>query len=226
MTRRAASDRAGLLTIVMVAGLAACAVGLVVAVATDSPVAAQRGGAVAVALTFAMLFLGRDTAERTIEAELPAGLPGIDAEARPVRPETAALAAEAALGRVRDALAAAPDPIPSGGDLDGPMRALRTAERLADLVDPAIGAPPAARTDIAAAKAVLTGRLGPQGTALQEQRLMILEVRDQADVTRSALAALLDWQAQEKWRLALPSVAGTLMAGFGDAIARFFGAGP
>lgn len=217
------SDRARLLTLVVGFGLAACVIGLVAAVAWNAPVMAQRGGAVAVALTFAMLFLGRATPERALETDPPAGLPGIDAEARPVSPATASRAAEAALDRVRNALAAG-----SGPDaMRGPLRTLHVAERLCDLSElekPADPRTRAARGGVATARALIADRLGADAAERLETLTALDVLRDRSDATRAALTALLDWQNREKWRLALLSVAGTLMAGFGDALARALGA--
>ena len=121
-------DGTGKLRAAMLAAIALSVGGVVFAVLFGCASDGGRGGAIAVALTFFMLFMGRSTAEHALEAPLPkTGDNSLDANAE--------------LARIR-----------------------------------------------------------------------------------GAVAAMLDWSNKEKFYLTISSVVGTLAWGFGDVVAKAFGA--
>ena len=129
------TDGTGWLMFTTLVALAACVAGIIYACTKGHAVDATRGGAVAIALTFVMLFLGRGTAEEVLTFS-------------------------------------------------------------------------ATESD-------------PAEATLQEQ---LNSTRRDGVAVRAALASLLDWHRKEKIYLTITSLAGTLTSGFGDCIARCFGA--
>lgn len=68
-------DGTGKLRLTMIAAILLSVAGIVYAVRWGTAVDGGRGGAVAVALTFFMLFMGRGTAEDALDAEFPERTP-------------------------------------------------------------------------------------------------------------------------------------------------------
>ncbi len=90
--REGASAGTGKLIAVMLGSLALSAGGVVYAIGTGVATDGQRGGALAVALTFFMLFAGRGTPEEALETEPPANLAASERPAFEIARLRAALA--------------------------------------------------------------------------------------------------------------------------------------
>lgn len=72
------SDGTGKLLLVMIGSVALSAAGVVYAVCCGVAADGGRGGALAVALTFYMLFVGRGTPKSALEVEIPVTAPSVE----------------------------------------------------------------------------------------------------------------------------------------------------
>lgn len=68
-----------------------------------------------------------------------------------------------------------------------------------------------------------TGRL-PAPTDDEKLAEYLTKQATEQNRTHNTLAVLIDWDHKHKWPLAVSSVVGTLSWGFGDVVARWFGA--
>lgn len=145
------------LLILMLVCLLLSAGGIIWGICVGQAHIGQRGGALGVALSFFMLFVGRDTSKSLLNEEMPTT-----------------------------------DPLP-----DDDHKAVATAPIIED---------DATKAEIESLRADL--------------KLAQFEL----DSARASISAMLDWGAKEKIFLSISSVTSTIVWGFGDCVARAFGA--
>jgi hypothetical protein len=195
------------LWVVLVFSILACVGGIAWAVKFGSAADGMRGGVLAVAASFAMLFLGRNTAARVLP--ISPIYPGVPSELEAEIDEelaTYAAGTPEARSEARSRTVTLYRYFHAGGSsFPGSDEAM--VERAAE-----------------SAWTKIQGAFGEDRALAIEQDAKIMMLGERLAGHTGSLRSLLDWQRKETWFLAISSVVGTFVAGFGDVLAAALGA--